>query len=104
MKRTHAPFRILGRRFFVDFFLILHYCRYPFTEEAVDKLLEDGVNRLVVLPLYPQVRWQIHSNVEFHLLTICDEAFPWQRASLPPCDKDQICDPLHEAKTWALML
>lgn len=27
---------------------------YPFTEEAVDKLLEDGVNKLVVLPLYPQ--------------------------------------------------
>lgn len=28
---------------------------YPFTEEAVDKILEDGVNRLVILPLYPQV-------------------------------------------------
>jgi len=27
---------------------------YPFTEEAVDRLLRDGVNRLVVLPLYPQ--------------------------------------------------
>jgi len=27
---------------------------YPFTEEAVDKILEDGVNRLVILPLYPQ--------------------------------------------------
>uniref|UniRef100_A0A7S0Z4I5 Ferrochelatase n=1 Tax=Hemiselmis tepida TaxID=464990 RepID=A0A7S0Z4I5_9CRYP len=27
---------------------------YPFTEEAVDRLLKDGVTRLVVLPLYPQ--------------------------------------------------
>jgi len=27
---------------------------YPFTEEATDKILEDGVNRLVIIPLYPQ--------------------------------------------------
>jgi len=27
---------------------------YPFTEEAVDKILEDDINRLVILPLYPQ--------------------------------------------------
>jgi len=27
---------------------------YPFTEEAVDQLLKDEVNRLVVIPLYPQ--------------------------------------------------
>lgn len=27
---------------------------YPFTEEATDKLLEDGINRLVIIPLYPQ--------------------------------------------------
>lgn len=27
---------------------------YPFTEEATDKILEDGINRLVVIPLYPQ--------------------------------------------------
>jgi ferrochelatase len=28
---------------------------YPFTEEATDKILEDGINRLVIIPLYPQV-------------------------------------------------
>jgi len=28
---------------------------YPFTEQAVDNMLADGINRLVVLPLYPQV-------------------------------------------------
>ena len=27
---------------------------YPFTEEAVDQLLNDEVNRLVILPMYPQ--------------------------------------------------
>jgi len=27
---------------------------YPFTEEAVDKILEDDINRLVIIPLYPQ--------------------------------------------------
>mmetsp|Transcript_35206 Transcript_35206/g.69014 ORF Transcript_35206/g.69014 Transcript_35206/m.69014 type:complete len:515 (+) Transcript_35206:205-1749(+) len=27
---------------------------FPFTEEAVDKLLKDGINRLVIVPLYPQ--------------------------------------------------
>ncbi len=27
---------------------------YPFTEEATDKILEDGINRLVIIPLYPQ--------------------------------------------------
>ena len=27
---------------------------YPFTEEAVDEILKDGVNRLVILPMYPQ--------------------------------------------------
>jgi ferrochelatase len=27
---------------------------YPFTEEAVDRLLMDNVNRLVILPMYPQ--------------------------------------------------
>jgi protoporphyrin/coproporphyrin ferrochelatase len=27
---------------------------YPFTEEAVDRLLVDNVNRLVILPMYPQ--------------------------------------------------
>jgi len=27
---------------------------YPFTEEALEKIKEDNVTRLVVLPLYPQ--------------------------------------------------
>lgn len=27
---------------------------YPFTEEALDKIREDGINALVILPLYPQ--------------------------------------------------
>jgi len=27
---------------------------YPFTEEATDKILADGINRLVIIPLYPQ--------------------------------------------------
>eukprot|EP00960_Hanusia_phi_P025880 745930-Hanusia_phi.AAC.3 len=27
---------------------------YPFTEEATDQILSDGVNRLVIIPLYPQ--------------------------------------------------
>ncbi|XP_002963893.2 ferrochelatase-2, chloroplastic [Selaginella moellendorffii] len=27
---------------------------YPFTEEAIDKVKADGINRLVILPLYPQ--------------------------------------------------
>jgi ferrochelatase len=27
---------------------------YPFTEEAVDQIMKDGITRLVVLPLYPQ--------------------------------------------------
>ncbi|KAJ1468941.1 ferrochelatase-domain-containing protein [Baffinella frigidus] len=27
---------------------------YPFTEEAVDQILADGINRLVILPMYPQ--------------------------------------------------
>ena len=27
---------------------------YPFTEEAVDEILSDGINRLVILPMYPQ--------------------------------------------------
>jgi len=27
---------------------------YPFTEEATDKILEDDINRLVIIPLYPQ--------------------------------------------------
>jgi len=27
---------------------------FPFTEEAVDEILKDGINRLVIIPLYPQ--------------------------------------------------
>ena len=27
---------------------------YPFTEEALEKVKEDGINALVIIPLYPQ--------------------------------------------------
>lgn len=36
-----------------DVYVAMRYW-YPFTEEALDKIKQDGVTRLVVLPLYPQ--------------------------------------------------
>jgi len=36
-----------------DVYVAMRYW-YPFTEEALEKIKEDNVTRLVVLPLYPQ--------------------------------------------------
>jgi len=50
---TRLEEELRGRGIDSKMYLGMRYW-YPFTEEAVDQLLKDGVNRLVVLPLYPQ--------------------------------------------------
>ncbi len=51
LKQAEALQRELGENFAVA--VAMRYW-HPFTEEAVDKLIKEGVDRFVLLPMYPQ--------------------------------------------------